>query len=625
MKSLGQVMILTLIVMTIPFLSSSQVSAYAFSTSSGTYTALVSPTNVFSGNWDDNTAVTVPIGFTFAFNGANYTTVNVHTNGYVTFGSSTTGYTPLSGGSAAAGIASPYGRDLQGLVTGSIDYKSTGGVFTVQWSDARRYNGASANTESINFQVQLVQTTGAIHFVYGTWSDAGNNSASGDNTNGEVGLRGASGSDYKNIQVLSSGSWSAPSAGSTNSQTAYYNQAITSVKPATGLKYTFTPSSCIAPVDPEFSSETDTICGAQSVELSPSNAGSFDVSDTLYWYLDATGGSAIASGNIFNTPVLSADEDYYVELSNGTCSNSGGRIHKHIHYESACITCPDLVSPEICVVSTLPDNYNKIIWEKPGEDDNVDVYNVYRHFFGEDILVGFVTSADSSFVIDSTVSAAVQAYSYRLETVDTCGTSGWAGGTHTSIHLIAGFGTNGFNNLSWNIYQDGTASFPEPEQFFYIYRGEDPGTMELIDSTSSAPDLSFVTYTDTDPPVGLVYYRVALILEESCDASRDVSGMMIHSNTAGLDLLEGINESAMEHLISVFPNPASQQLQVQLSLPQNFVVPVALYDTMGRLVHSEQAPGQSLMVIHRDGLPAGVYSLVVNVGEQRIAKRIVFQ
>ena len=227
-----------------------QVANYSFAASAGAYTPLVAPTNVFTGAWDDNTAVSVPLGFTFTFNGIGYTTAFVHPNGYITFGSSTSGYVPISGGSAVAGVISAWGRDLQSQNTaplGSVDYLTSGGVFTVQWSNTRRYNSTTVNAERFEMQIQLVQATGVIQIVYGTWSDAVNAITA---NNGEVGLRGTSGTDFKNLSVLSGGNWAAPAAGALTTATCFYNATSAATTPAPGQTYTFTPPPpCATPAD----------------------------------------------------------------------------------------------------------------------------------------------------------------------------------------------------------------------------------------------------------------------------------------------------------------------------------------------------------------------------------------
>ena len=57
-------------------------------------------------------------------------------------------------------------------------------------------------------------------------------------------------------------------------------------------------------------------CGNGSVQLqATSNVG------TINWYANASGGSSLATGGLFNTPILTATTTYYVEVTNGTCNS----------------------------------------------------------------------------------------------------------------------------------------------------------------------------------------------------------------------------------------------------------------------------------------------------------------
>ena len=136
-----------------------QVANYTFSESAGTYTAIVGTTAIASG-WDDTvTANTIPIGFTFNFNGTNYTTCSINSNGYITFGATTSAnnlFTPISNNTGYAGAISGFGVDLRDNNTRNILYTTTGTapnrVFTVQWREARRF----AEAGNLDFQIKLL-------------------------------------------------------------------------------------------------------------------------------------------------------------------------------------------------------------------------------------------------------------------------------------------------------------------------------------------------------------------------------------------------------------------------------------------------------------------------------------
>ncbi len=232
--------------------SIAQVSNYTFAASSGTYSPITG-TTVHAAGWDDAVSA-VPIGFSFTFNGVTYTTCSVNSNGYITFGttvSSSSTYVPISDNTGYGGAISAWGRDLQAqpaATTGLVQYSSTGGVFTLQWSDTRRYYGSTANAERINFQIKLYQTTNVIQVVYGTWSNA--ISATSTIVGGQVGLRGASNTDFNNLSVVSGGNWASPTNGgaNTNTSTCYFYQTTVATKPASGQTYTWTPPApCAAP------------------------------------------------------------------------------------------------------------------------------------------------------------------------------------------------------------------------------------------------------------------------------------------------------------------------------------------------------------------------------------------
>jgi len=102
-------------------------------------------------------------------------------------------------------------------------------VFTAQWTNYKRYS----TSDTLDFQVKLYETTNAIEFIYGK---AGSLTSS---ALVKVGLRGNSASDY-NIRTTSS-NWSATTSGAVNTAGCTLN---TTVKPASGLVFRFTPLSC---------------------------------------------------------------------------------------------------------------------------------------------------------------------------------------------------------------------------------------------------------------------------------------------------------------------------------------------------------------------------------------------
>jgi hypothetical protein len=205
---------------------------YSFASSTATYTALssgTSPTLTDDGQnpaSDEGFASSLPIGFSFTFNGTAYTTFNVSTNGFITLGGTLSDAEFLNSLSAVTSrpIIAPLWDDLDLQDVTNLKYQLSGAapnqVLTIEWSSAKwDYNGAAA---AISFQAKLYQTTNVIEFLYKQETGATSNPSA------SIGIAGTKSGDF--IAV---------------SNTATINtvtEASITTKPATGTKYTFTPA-----------------------------------------------------------------------------------------------------------------------------------------------------------------------------------------------------------------------------------------------------------------------------------------------------------------------------------------------------------------------------------------------
>lgn len=211
-----------------------QANTYVYSSAASAFTYIPGDgTSLISGvsGWDDNVFPNIPIGFTFYFEGNAYNTVGVSSNGFIWFGSgtvSTTEYNPISdatlGTGTITGVVSAFGTNLSAFPstltdnetgTPEISYATSGSacsqVFTVQWKGASAANdpgfegygsgsfsGSTGDDNRIDLQIKLDQTTNEISIYIRTYAypypQDGSNS-------GEVGIRGASNSDFTSLEV----------------------------------------------------------------------------------------------------------------------------------------------------------------------------------------------------------------------------------------------------------------------------------------------------------------------------------------------------------------------------------------------------------------------------------------
>ncbi len=70
--------------------------------------------------------------------------------------------------------------------------------------------------------------------------------------------------------------------------------------------------------NPTVATTGQAICSGSTTSLTATANGG----TTLKWYAAATGGTALATGNTFTTPALTATTTYYIEVAKGTCANA---------------------------------------------------------------------------------------------------------------------------------------------------------------------------------------------------------------------------------------------------------------------------------------------------------------
>jgi hypothetical protein len=214
-------------------------SDYIFTSSAGAFTPLSGGTALDAIEADDAISATIPIGFSFRFNGVNYSNIKVSSNGFITF--NTTASTSAPGNSSAVAssflpLIAPLWDDLAGSVTSSsaASYQLTGTspdrVLTIEWLN---WEWDYTATEAvISMQVKLYETTNKVEFIYR--QEAGN-VVPGSSGGASIGIM-ASSSNY----LMLNGSGANPLA----SNTTFTTNILT--KPATGQVYSFSQN-LIAP------------------------------------------------------------------------------------------------------------------------------------------------------------------------------------------------------------------------------------------------------------------------------------------------------------------------------------------------------------------------------------------
>lgn len=204
-------------------------------------------------NLDESFANNIPLGFTFQYNGVNYTQIHLNANGFASLGSaflSSSTLNPsydvndLRSGNGYKGTArpilAPFWDDLQLTSTNGITYKTDNAapnrIFTVQWANVAWQGGAAA----ISFQIKLYEGTNLVEFIYQNEAAAG-----GSNKSASIGITSQTNNvnvELDSLHFLSLNATTAMATASSVTETETIN-----TKPANGQIFRFTPNVCMPP------------------------------------------------------------------------------------------------------------------------------------------------------------------------------------------------------------------------------------------------------------------------------------------------------------------------------------------------------------------------------------------
>ena len=240
-----------------------QVSNYVFTESTNeTYTEITGGSTLVAPGITFSNAVSssIPLDFSFNFNGSNKTSVFIAENGFITFDvapTSSNSALPISSTDSYSGAIACYGANLHNAgamatykiagVLSEVRYKTLGvapnRVFVVQYKNVIRRTGTTSFTNRdglMNMQIRIYEGTNIIE----TWYKNGFISTNKTSVSGQVGLRGALNTDFNNRQnLIGTPVWSPSASGLVNtsclntSSTLYNNSVV---------KFTFTPP-CFSP------------------------------------------------------------------------------------------------------------------------------------------------------------------------------------------------------------------------------------------------------------------------------------------------------------------------------------------------------------------------------------------
>jgi hypothetical protein len=268
---------------------------------------------------------------------------------------------------------------------------------------------------------------------------------------------------------------------------------------------------------------------------------------------------------------------------------------------------PPLVNPLCMVTVDSVTETNLVIWEK-GDITDVAAYNVYRESSSKEIfqLIATIPVTESSQYLDSIANPSVRSWKYKLSVVDICGQESELSPAHKTIHLTQNVGRNSSVNLIWDSYEGFAVN-----TYKILRHSPAEGWVTL----TSMP--SYLTsYTDINPPQeqNLFYVIEAERPGGACTTLKASNYNSARSNrqSSSVKSTVGIRLNGTLNTLDIYPNPASDNLYLQLNQKNLKQVRVDLIDVKGQVLQNYKYPStgdQFNVIIDISSVPKGIYIL----------------
>lgn len=343
-----------------------------------------------------------------------------------------------------------------------------------------------------------------------------------------------------------------------------------------------------------YSINSDPLATAYEWHLLPKTAGAIEQQDT--------------SAVILWDPDFSGIARLYVEMMSDKCGV--------ISSDELEITIPGLSSPpELCIVGTDKETGKyQIVWEKSGIE-SAQLFRIYRESNMADVYleIGSAGTDELGVFIDMTSAPNILSHRYKISYIDSCGNESELSNFHQTMHLAANLGINNLVNLAWSEYK----GIPFPT--YDIYRGAHPDSMNLLIQVPS----TVTSFTDDNPPRGMIYYQIGMSNPAGCSPAKKAGPDYSSSRSNIVQVLvSGTEEINEDHLLTIYPNPAEEELQIYIKNILTGEIHYTVCNSLGSLVLEGMIPAGSASVDVSSLLP-GFYIIRISADREKFFAKFV--
>jgi len=286
------------------------------------------------------------------------------------------------------------------------------------------------------------------------------------------------------------------------------------------------------------------------------------------------------------------------------------------------------LAPQICMVTvSIITGNNLVVWEK-NSSAQIAAYNVYREsaYAGIYDKLTTIDADDYSIFIDTTANPTIQAYFYKITATDSSGNETPLDlcKTHKTVHLLVTTNPETKSTqLDWDRYigfEYGT---------YIIFRSETGTGFEDIHQMASSSS----TWADQTPGMSTAYYRVAALRPIPCIPTGNLKGLKGESGPYSHSMSNVENRlqstdiesfSVSKDGLLIFPNPFSERATLQFPNPDNQEYRVIVRDLSGKAVMMINNITSNQVILERNTLKAGLYSVEV-AGDKIFHSKIIIE
>lgn len=174
-------------------------------------------------------------------------------------------------------------------------------------------------------------------------------------------------------------------------------------------------------------------------------------------------------------------------------------------------------------------------------------------------------------------------------------------------------------SANWNSSNDPNSAI---SRYWYSI-GTSPGATNTQTWTSNWGDTAVTVHNLTLTPGTTYYFNV-----KSENGAGLFSNVISTNGQTVVANVTGVEEKANESAINIYPNPFTQNFEVELSLHNDSDVELVLYDALGKEIvsyHTKESKGQYKQTINTNqlNLAKGVYWMKVRVNDKELTKKVI--